>query len=173
MTAPVSREPRTGPVLIFELGAGTGGNEGAGVFGLHVSQLLQVIEPAVLSPVPLAPPVVLGIMSHRGRIVTVVDPAPLLSSSARPVVGSDTRIVLLRHGQRSTGNVGLQVGRVREIAPTSELKEISVSPGSGIGWVAQRGRLLVNIVEVEPLLEGLAHAFGSEGAAASGVGVSG
>jgi chemotaxis signal transduction protein len=151
----------SGPVLVFDLGPAPASEDRAGTFGIEVAHLLQVIEPTVLSPVPLAPPVVLGIMSYRGRIVTVVDPAPILRSSARPILGPDTRVVLLRHGQRSTGNVGLYVSHVREIVPAAELKQIDVPPGSGIGWVAQRGRRLINIVEVEPLLEGLAREFGS------------
>jgi chemotaxis signal transduction protein len=161
MTVVPAQKVAGGPVLIFELGAVSAGDDRAGTFGLEVSHLLQVIEPTALSSVPLVPPVVLGIMSYRGRIVTVVDPAPILKSAARPVLGPDTRVVLLRHGQRSTGNVGLYVSHVREIVPAAELKEIDVLPGSGIGWVAQRGRRLINVIEVEPLLEGLAREFGS------------
>jgi chemotaxis signal transduction protein len=161
MTAVPALKGSRGAVLVFELGDAPASDDRTGTFGLEVAHLLQVIEPTALSPVPLAPAVVLGIMSYRGRIVTVVDPAPILKSSSRPVLGPDTRVVLLRHGQLSTGNVGLYVSHVREIVPAAELKHIDVTPGSSIGWVAQRGRRLINIIEVEPLLEGLAREFGS------------
>ena len=161
MTTPAMHKAVAGSVLVFELGSEPGADGRLGTFGLEVAHVLQVIEPTELSAVPLAPAVVMGIMNYRGRIVTVIDPGPVLKVSSRQVPGADTRVVLLRHGQRSTGNVGLYVSHVREIVPASELKEIDIPPGSSIGWVAQRGRRLINIVEVEPFLEGLAREFGS------------
>ncbi|MBI5509773.1 MAG: chemotaxis protein CheW [Deltaproteobacteria bacterium] len=148
--------------MVFELEAEVAANaDVVGGFGVEVSNLLQVIEPTSLTPVPLAPAVVLGIMSHRGRIVTVVDPSPILMSDARPRLSAEARVVLLRHGQRTTGNVGLLVTRVREIVPAADLKQIDVPPGSGMGWVARRGRRLINIIPVEPFLAGLVAEFGS------------
>ncbi len=158
MSLGVLRGPTSGPVLVFELGGESADDERGG-FGIELASVVQVLEPAALTLVPLAPAMVLGIMSHRGRIVTVIDPAPLLRGATKPVMGPETRIVLLRQGQRQSGNVGLLVARVREIVPASEMKDSEVSPGSGTGWVAQRGRRLINVIEVEPLLETLVRAF--------------
>lgn len=151
-------------VLIFDIGAVARPGKASGAYGIDVTQVLQVLEPGNVSPVPLAPDTVLGIMNHHGRIVTLVDPASILGMGARDLDGPETRVILLRQGQRSTGNVGLRVARVREIVPIAELKEADVAAGPCVGWVAQHGRRLINILRVEAFLEGLAREFGSSSA---------
>jgi len=174
-----TEQPAWGSVLVFELGAagssgiilravdeevpqeGMAGGE-RGAFGVELSQLLQVAEPFAVSPVPLAPAVVLGIMNFHGRIVTVVDPAPILGLSVPAVSGPDSRVLLMRQGQSNTGNVGLYVSRVQNIVPATALELTDVIPGPCVRWVLQDGQRLINIIQVEPLLEGLARQFGSE-----------
>jgi purine-binding chemotaxis protein CheW len=146
------------PVLIFEVG-GQETNGGSGTFGLQVLNVLQVIEVVTVSPVPLAPGVVRGIINHNGRIVTVVDPAPILGLSAQ--TQAPTNVVILRRERRTKGNVGLQVLRIREIVAASTLEKVDVQAGPCVGWVARAKRRLIHIVELEPLLERLGHEFGS------------
>ncbi|HEY8275417.1 MAG TPA: chemotaxis protein CheW [Methyloceanibacter sp.] len=43
------------------------------VFGLNLDRVRDVFMPRGLSPVPLAPPEVAGLLNLRGRIVTAVD----------------------------------------------------------------------------------------------------
>ena len=43
------------------------------VFGLTLDRVRDVFVPRGLSPVPLAPPEVAGLLNLRGRIVTAVD----------------------------------------------------------------------------------------------------
>jgi purine-binding chemotaxis protein CheW len=43
------------------------------VFGLNLDRVRDVFMPRGLSPVPLAPPEVVGLLNLRGRIVTAVD----------------------------------------------------------------------------------------------------
>ena len=159
-----------GKVLVFDLGAAAVEPDG-GAYGILLTQVLQVLESSAISPVPLAPPLILGIMNHHGRIVTVVDPAPVVGTVAGDLDTPETRVILLRQGQRSTGNVGLRVARVREIVPYRELKEADVPVGPCVSWVAQHGRRLINILRVEALLEGLAREFGAPVARESRQGV--
>ena len=43
------------------------------LFGLHLERVRDVFVPQGLSPVPLSPPEVAGLMNLRGRIVTAID----------------------------------------------------------------------------------------------------
>ena len=109
-------------MLVFELrGAET-------PYAIDVERVLNVIEPNVVTPVPLLPGLVRGIVSHRGRIVTVVDAGVLLKAGARP--GNDVQlspnglqVLVLRDGSRDTGNVGLEVGKIRTIESAESLGE--------------------------------------------------
>ncbi|MEE8409260.1 MAG: chemotaxis protein CheW [Myxococcota bacterium] len=154
-------------ILIFDVGATARPGAAAGAYGIDVTQVLMVLEPGNVSSVPLAPEIVIGIMNHHGRIVTVVDPTAILGMRAQDLEGPDTRVILLRQGQRNTGNVGLRVARVREIMPIAELKRATAcdhAAGPCVGWVAQHGRRLINILRVDAFLEGLAREFGSSSA---------
>ena len=81
--------------LLFELGDSTGT---IGTFGIDVANVWQVIEPLALKEVPLCPPIVEGIMSHGGRIVTVVDPSPVLGFT--PQDGEVKQVVIVRDETR-------------------------------------------------------------------------
>jgi purine-binding chemotaxis protein CheW len=183
--SPGPKEPEWASVLVFELGAvGSSGialgpvpaareptaktaslmatgNAQRGVFGIEVTQLLQVIEATSISPVPLAPAVVLGIMNFHGRIVTVVNPVPMLGLSVPVISGPESRVLLLRHRDLSTGNVGLYVSQVQNIVPTAELEQAEVPAGPCIKRVLKHGQRLINVVQVAPLLDGLVREFGS------------
>jgi chemotaxis signal transduction protein len=146
----------TGPFLVFDIGRE---DEGGSSFALEVSRVFQVIEPTEVSLVPLSPPVVLGIINHHGRIVTVIDPAPLLGLS--PQRGPVLQAVVLRQGQKGPNNLGLMVARIQGIVARSDLSEVEVEARPGVAWVAQAGRRLVHILATEPLLERLSRLFGS------------
>lgn len=47
---------------------------GAGAFGIPVADVEEVVRvPASLQPVPLAPPTIAGILTHRGQVLPVMD----------------------------------------------------------------------------------------------------
>ncbi len=146
-----------GPYLVFDVGSPADG--ATGTFALQVTDVLQVIEPDQISKVPLSPDVVLGILNYHGRIITVVDPAPILGLAAQgdPV----SQIVLVKLGRRHAATLGLQVLRSHGIVPKRELKRVDVPLGPCVGWVAQAQRRLIHIVDVEPLREKLGREFGS------------
>lgn len=43
------------------------------LFGIEVEKVQEIIRPQQITPVPLAPPVVRGLVNLRGQIVTAVD----------------------------------------------------------------------------------------------------
>lgn len=95
-------------------------------YAIHVERVLHVFEAPKIFPVPLMPTVVRGIVSHRGRIVTVVDASVLLKT--RPKASNDVsgaqnvaQVMVLRDGSRDTGHVGLEVGRIHAVMQAAEL----------------------------------------------------
>jgi purine-binding chemotaxis protein CheW len=110
----------TAPALAFALGGER--------YALPLADLAGVLPLGRLTPVPGAPPELLGLINGRGRVCCVVDLARLLGLPAQPpdVPGF---VVLLR---RPGGAVGLRVGAVesiRRVAPR-ELVPVAV-PGLG------------------------------------------
>lgn len=148
----------SGPFLVFDIGNGDDPS-GGGTFALDVSHVFQVIEPGHVSPVPLAPPVVLGILNHHGRIVTIVDPALLLDLVSPP--STTNQAVILRHGLRGPARLGLRVSRIWGIVPRGDLATVQVQTQPCVAWAAQAGRRLVHVLALEPLLERLSRLFGS------------
>jgi chemotaxis signal transduction protein len=147
-----------GPFLVFDIGAVDLSMQ-AGTYAIDVSHVFQVIEPGRVSPVPLAPAVVLGILNHHGRVVTLVDPAPLLALERQ--AGPVTQAVILRQGVRSPANLGFRVSRIHGIVARGDLAEVDVDKPPCVAWVAQSGRRLIHIVALEPLLERLSRLFES------------
>jgi purine-binding chemotaxis protein CheW len=158
-----------GPYLVFALADSS--DSTGDRYALDVSSVLQVIEPESVTPVPLAPDVVLGIINHHGRIVTVVDSGKLLDIGGRAAPGG--QVVILRQSLRGQPNLGLQVSRSHGIVSSAELPMAEVAAGPGIAWVAQAGRRLVHIVELAPLLTRLGRLFGTPDATEPVQGVTG
>jgi purine-binding chemotaxis protein CheW len=80
-------------------------------FGIPVAQVLEVVRPTGLRPVPGAPIAQLGILNVRGTIVTVLDLGALRTGARAVLCGS---IVLLAYGGRS---IGLAIERVVDVRP--------------------------------------------------------
>ena len=111
----MSEEPDVARMLIF--GVRTAPNK---VYAIDVKRVLNVLEPIHITPVPLVPALVRGIVSNRGRIVTVVDAGVLLH-------GADVRhenvalVLVLRDGSSDTGHIGLSVGKIRNLESSEAL----------------------------------------------------
>ncbi|GAC1345452.1 MAG: hypothetical protein NVSMB23_21610 [Myxococcales bacterium] len=80
-------------------------------YALPLSAVRRVTEVSPLSRVPRAPPALLGVMNHAGRVACVVDLGPLVGLKARPA-RPEGRVVLL---QRPRGDLGLYVSEVHGI----------------------------------------------------------
>ena len=80
-------------------------------YALPLSAVRQVTEVSVLARVPRAPPALLGVMNHAGRVACVVDLGPLVGLRARPA-RPEGKVVLL---QRARGDLGLYVSDVHGI----------------------------------------------------------
>ena len=81
------------------------------VFGLDLDQVRDVFVPRGLSPVPLAPNEVAGLLNLRGRIVTAIDLRRRLGLGPRHASTSPVAVGIERHGEL----YGLIVDRVGDV----------------------------------------------------------
>ncbi|MEO1170551.1 MAG: chemotaxis protein CheW [Myxococcota bacterium] len=146
-------------VLLFELGEA--GGPSIGTFAVPVAHVSQVIEPSRLSTVPMSPSVVEGIMSFSGRVVTVVDPSPVLGHP--PQRGPARQVVIIRDGVRAFGNLGLKVSRIRQIVKTSGISEGDAAKGEHVRSVIKLEKRLVHVIDVPAFMDGLGKEFGTDG----------
>src|SRR3989442_12174816 len=84
-----------------------GGNR----YALPLSAVRRGTEMGFLSRVPRAPPALLGVMSHQGRVAALIDLGPLVGLKARPARPEGRGGML----QRAEGDVGLYGAEVAGI----------------------------------------------------------
>src|SRR5919112_2451416 len=82
------------------------------LFGVDVASVQEVLKQQELTPVPLAPPDVAGLINLRGQIVTTLDLRSRLGLPARPV-GTDSVSVVVRSADG--GPVSLVVDRIGDV----------------------------------------------------------
>ena len=94
------------------------------LFGIPIERVHDVFPISQLTPVPLAPPEVAGLLNLRGRIVTAIDVRRRLGLPAAPRAGQ-TMAIGIEAGPESFGLIVDRIGEI--VAPTaSSLEEIPV-----------------------------------------------
>lgn len=90
---------------------------GAHRFSLPTAAVARVAELDALRRLPALPPVICGIASHRGRVLTVVDLAALLDRARDADRRSTRTVVIVHHPSR---HVGLWVDAVEALREAGE-----------------------------------------------------
>ncbi len=98
---------------------------------LPVEQVQEIVQPMLLTPLPHAPPGVIGAMEHRDTVVPVLDLGHRLGFG--PTSNPRRKWVLMRASART---LGLVVGRVHEVL---EASEAALRPAPDVGNVELRG----------------------------------
>jgi purine-binding chemotaxis protein CheW len=84
------------------------------LFGVEVEKVQEVIRYQVMTRVPLAPPVVKGLINLRGQIVTAVDMRSRLG--LRPRAATDLPMnVVIRHDDGAVSLLVDEIGDVLEV----------------------------------------------------------
>ena len=111
--ATISPDPTsdTGAVSVLAVSAGEE------AYGFPLSAVREILIPPPIAEVPRAPDAVMGVISVRGQIITVVDlPRMLkLQSEGR---GSDGRVLLVDNGEELIGVAVDRVIQVHRMEPT-------------------------------------------------------
>lgn len=118
-------------------------------YGLEFVHVLDAAVRAGLTPVPCTPPLVLGVVSHRGRMLSVVDFRLLLAPTAEPAQGGVVVAVEaggMQFGLAADGVVGAVRVSEAEIAPPA-----GVSGGGRDQVVRGVTGNLVSVLDLEAL----------------------
>lgn len=131
------------------------------LFGLPIASVHDVFITTTITPVPLAPPEIAGLLNLRGRVVTAVSLRRLLRLPDAPDTGELT-VVGIELGGESFGLIVDNVGEVLNLpAGDRQANPLNLDPrwarfSRGIHWI--HGGLLV-VIDIEAALD---HAAMSE-----------
>jgi purine-binding chemotaxis protein CheW len=110
-------------------------------YGINIHEIVEILKYRPATPVPHAADLIHGIVSVRGRIITVVDGRLRLGLAADPV-GPASRIIVLRDGDESVGLLVDEVLQVEKFSPESISK-----PPSTLTDAAKRG--IAGVCDIE------------------------
>jgi purine-binding chemotaxis protein CheW len=118
-------------------------------FGIDVTRVQEVIRNQPMTPVPLAPPVVQGLINLRGQIVTAIELRRRLGLAPRPA-GDLPINVVARHDEGVVSLLVDEIGDVVEVAedsyepPPETLSAESKALITGVYKLEQQLLLLLN-----------------------------
>ncbi len=123
--------------------------------GIDIALVQEINDDLTITPVPLAPDYVLGIMNLRGRIVTVIDQSRKLGFR-KSELGRTSRIIIVRWQNEY---IGLLVDKVTEILaidstqigePPSNIRGVQGRFFKGV--VKASGKELLAILNLDAIL---------------------
>lgn len=133
-------------------------------FGIDVTRVQEVIRSQAMTPVPLAPPMVEGLINLRGQIVTAIDLRRLLELPSREGDLLPMNVVV-RHDDGAVSLLVDEIGDVVEVNDESfELPPATLGAGSkelieGV-YKLEQGLLLLLNTELAVRVESRANAGG-------------
>lgn len=95
--------------------------------GLSLDQVVEVLDPGVIFPVPAVEPAIRGVTVVRGRIMPLVHLGALLAGSACPDARGEAAVVVELAGR----HICLEVEAAESVLHGSGLP---VPPGAGMPW---------------------------------------
>jgi purine-binding chemotaxis protein CheW len=137
------------------------------MLGVEVTRVQEVIRNQPMTPVPLAPPTVQGLINLRGQIVTAIELRQKLGLAPRPA-GELPINVVARHDQGVVSLLVDEIGDVVEVdeesfeSPPETLSAASKALIRGVYKLEQRLLLLLNTelavrVDLRASAEGAEH----------------
>jgi purine-binding chemotaxis protein CheW len=125
------------------------------LFGLPIFRVQDVFLPDRLTPVPLAPPEVAGVLNLRGRVVTAIDMRARLDLGAREK-GAPVMAIGIEIKGESYGLLVDSVGEVMQLAIAAcEAKPVNLDPRLSrvaAGIYRLEGQLMV-VLDVDRVLD--------------------
>jgi purine-binding chemotaxis protein CheW len=127
-------------------------------YAVQIAQLAEILRPPPITEVPRAPSNVLGVISVRGKLVTVVDLRRRLRLEEGPI-DRRSRVLLVDSGGGE--QLGLLVDEVQQVwrLATEEIEPASVLGGDQAVHIAGIGRpegtdgTMLILLDLRPLVE--------------------
>jgi purine-binding chemotaxis protein CheW len=128
-------------------------------YAVRIAQLAEILRPPPITEVPRAPSTVLGVISVRGKLVTVLDLRRRLRLVEAPI---DRRSRILLVDTSAGEQLGLLVDEVQQVwrLALDEIEQASVLGGdqavhiAGIGRPAGVEGTMLILLDLRPLVEG-------------------
>lgn len=124
------------------------------IYGVNVMQVQEVLRYTEITPVPGAPSYVLGIISLRGKVVTIIDTRECFGLQNEGIT-EHSRILVIEFGQKV---IGILVDSVAEVVYIRQ-SEIEHAPTIGneessrfIQGVCYKNNVLLILVELDKIL---------------------
>lgn len=129
-------------LLLFSLGGGR--------YAIETAHVLEAVPLRALTPVPCTPPVILGVINHRGRILPVLDFRRLFGSAGQGVT-EGSRVVVVEAGGMTFGIYADAVAGTVRIA-AHELAPPPAGPAGGRqGFIRGVTGEMVAVLDVQAL----------------------
>jgi purine-binding chemotaxis protein CheW len=127
-------------------------------YAVQIAHVAEILRPPPITEVPRAPRTVLGVISVRGRLVTVLDLRRRFALPEAPV-DNKTRVLLSEAG--SGEQIGLLVDEVQQVwrLAVEEIEPANVLGGDQPAHIAGIGRptdgegTILILLELRPILE--------------------
>lgn len=100
------------------------------LFALPVAAVRDVMRMAALTPVPLAPPVIAGLMNLRGQLVTALDMRARLALTPRPDSMPGMLVMVEQDGER----FALVVDTIVDVATLADEDAEEVPTAMTMNW---------------------------------------
>jgi purine-binding chemotaxis protein CheW len=123
-------------------------------YAVQIAYIAEILKPPPLTEVPRAPREIIGVMSVRGRLVTVIDLRRRFRL-AEQAPDRKTRILLVETGEEQIGMLVDEVLQVYRLAD-AEIEPAHVLGGEQPAHIAGIGRpegALLVLVDLKPILE--------------------
>jgi purine-binding chemotaxis protein CheW len=123
-------------------------------YAVPIALVAEILKPLPITHVPRAPHVVVGLMTVRGRLMTVIDLRRRLRLPEAPLDGK-TRILIAAAGDEQIGLLVDEVIQVYRLADT-EIEPSQVLGGDQQAYLAGIGRpegAILILLDLRPILE--------------------
>jgi purine-binding chemotaxis protein CheW len=129
-------------------------------YAVQIAHVAEILRPPPITEVPRAPSTVLGVISVRGKLVTVLDLRRRFRLPESPV-DRKTRVLLAEHREAGGEQIGLLVDEVHQVwrLAAEEIEPSSVLGGEQPAHIAGIGRpggaegAILILLDLRPILE--------------------